>query len=112
MAALAPTGTPVTGGFAQRFAGERHWRLFAAATLIAMQTLAAGGLGWDIQWHRWLGRDAFLPPPHLIIYTGVVGAGLTCLAVGLVGTGGDWRRGPRPPPNAARLFVGDFSAPP
>jgi len=57
-----------------------------------MQTLAAIGLGWDIQWHRWLGRDAFLTPPHLIIYMGVVGAGLTCIVVVLAETWRYWRR--------------------
>src|SRR3989441_3304981 len=112
MAALAPTGTPVTGGFAQRFAGERHWRLFAAATLIAMQTLAAVGLGWDIQWHRWLGRDAFLTPPHLIIYTGVVGAGLTCIVVVLVETWRYWRRVPGVDQTSTVSLLGIFHAPP
>ncbi|HXL17026.1 MAG TPA: hypothetical protein VN961_05835 [Streptosporangiaceae bacterium] len=111
MAALAPTGTPVTGGFAQRFAGERHWRLFAAATLIAMQTLAAVGLGWDIQWHRWLGRDAFLTPPHLIIYTGVVGAGLTCIVVVLVETWRYWRRVPGVDQTSTVSLLGIFHAP-
>lgn len=59
-----------------------------------MQSLAALGLGWDIQWHRWLGRDQFLTPPHLLIYTGVIGAGLICIAAVLTESWWYWRRVP------------------
>ena len=94
-----------------RLARERHWRLFAGAALVAMQTLAAIGLAWDIQWHRWLGRDAFLTPPHLIIYTGVVGAGLTCIAVVLVETERYWRRVPGVDETSTVSLLGIFHAP-
>jgi hypothetical protein len=66
------------------FIRERHFRLAAGAALVVMQTLAAVGLGWDIQWHRWIGRDRFLTPPHALIYLGVLGAGLLCIAVVLI----------------------------
>jgi hypothetical protein len=94
-----------------RLVRERHWRLFAGAALVAMQTLAAVGLAWDIQWHRWLGRDAFLTPPHLIIYTGVVGAGLTCIIVVLVETQRYWRRVPGVDDTSTVSLLGIFHAP-
>src|SRR6202165_718145 len=94
MAASTATRPTSTGNFDPRFVHGRRWRLLAAAALVAMQTLAAVGLGWDIQWHRWLGRDAFLTPPHLIIYTGVVAAGLICVLVVLVESARYWRRVP------------------
>jgi hypothetical protein len=93
------------------FARERHWRLFAAGSLVAMQTLAAVGLAWDIQWHRWLGRDAFLTPPHLIIYTGVVGAGLICILVVLIETERYWRRVPGVDRTSTVSLLGIFHAP-
>ena len=94
-----------------RLARERHWRLFAGGALVAMQTLAAVGLAWDIQWHRWLGRDMFLTPPHLIIYTGVVGAGLTCIVVVLVETERYWRRVPGVDETSTVSLLGIFHAP-
>jgi hypothetical protein len=88
-----------------------HWRLFAAAALVAMQTLAAVGLAWDIQWHRWLGRDALLTPPHLIIYTGVIGAGLMCILVVLVESTRYWRRVPGVDDSSTSSLFGIFHAP-
>ncbi len=76
-----------------------------------MQTLAAIGLAWDIQWHRWLGRDAFLTPPHLIIYTGAVGAGLICIVVVLVETQRYWRRVPGVDDTSTSSLLGTFHAP-
>jgi hypothetical protein len=76
-----------------------------------MQTLAAVGLGWDIQWHRWLGRDAFLTPPHLIIYAGVVGAGLICTLVVLAETWRYWRRVPGVDQTSTVSLFGIFHAP-
>jgi len=76
-----------------------------------MQTLAAVGLGWDIQWHRWLGRDAFLTPPHLIIYSGVVGAGLICTLVVLAETWRYWRRVPGVDQTSTVSLFGIFHAP-
>lgn len=72
----------------------RDFRLLAGAFLVLMQSLAAIGLGLDIQWHRWIGRDRFLTPPHLLIYIGVAGAGLLCIAVVLIETCRYWRRSP------------------
>jgi len=111
MAAFAATRPATTGARDHPFAGERRFRLFAAAALVSMQTLAAVGLGWDIQWHRWLGRDSFLTPPHLIIYTGVVGAGLICIAVVLIETERYWRRVPGVDRTSTVSLLGVFHAP-
>lgn len=94
MPASGPTRTTSAGAIEHSLAGERRWRLFAAAALVVAQSLAAVGLGWDIQWHRWLGRDQFLTPPHLVIYTGVIGAGLICILVVLAESWRYWRRTP------------------
>src|SRR2546430_10641094 len=110
MAVSAPTRA-TTGARDHPFTGEWRFRLYAAAALVSMQTLAAVGLGWDIQWHRWLGRDAFLTPPHLIIYTGVIGAGLICITVVLVETGRYWRRGPGGHPTSTVSMPGGFPSP-
>lgn len=34
------------------------------------------GLFWDISWHKSIGRDGLLSPPHLLIYLGAILAGL------------------------------------
>jgi hypothetical protein len=42
------------------------------------------GLAWDIQWHASVGRDSFWTPPHILVYSGVAGAGLIAFAVVLI----------------------------
>jgi hypothetical protein len=34
------------------------------------------GVLWDISWHKSIGRDKFLSPPHILIYLGAIFAGL------------------------------------
>jgi hypothetical protein len=34
------------------------------------------GILWDIAWHRSIGRDKFLTPPHILIYLGAIFGGL------------------------------------
>ena len=34
------------------------------------------GILWDISWHKSIGRDKFLSPPHILIYLGAIFAGL------------------------------------
>src|SRR5207245_10348131 len=34
------------------------------------------GLLCDVAWHRTIGRDSFLSPPHLLMYSGVAANGL------------------------------------
>ena len=85
---------PTRGRELVSISSERHFRLLVGGALIVMQSLAAIGLSWDIQWHRWIGRDRFLTPPHFVIYVGVAGAGLLCIAVVLIETRRYWRRAP------------------
>lgn len=35
------------------------------------------GLLWDIMWHMSIGRDGLFAPPHMVIYTGAVVAGVS-----------------------------------
>lgn len=94
MAARAPVRETETARPDAPGLRERDFRLRAGAVLVIMQSLAAIGLGLDIQWHRWIGRDRFLTPPHLVIYIGVAGAGLLCIAVVLIESWRYWRRSP------------------
>ena len=43
------------------------------------------GLVWDVAWHRTVGRDSFLSPPHVLMYTGVAVNGLVSAWALLVG---------------------------
>src|SRR6201989_38518 len=45
-----------------------------AVSLASLLTI--GGVLWDISWHRSIGRDKFLSPPHVLIYLGAIFAGL------------------------------------
>ncbi len=39
------------------------------------------GVGWDVQWHAAVGRDSFFIPSHLMLYSGVIIAGVLSLAL-------------------------------
>ena len=41
-----------------------------AVSLAALLTMV--GVLWDISWHRTIGRDKFLSPPHILIYLGAI----------------------------------------
>jgi hypothetical protein len=43
------------------------------------------GLLWDVAWHRTVGRDSFLSPPHVLMYAGVAVNGLVSAWAVLVG---------------------------
>jgi hypothetical protein len=45
-----------------------------AVSLAALLTVV--GVLWDISWHRSIGRDKLLSPPHILIYLGAIFAGL------------------------------------
>lgn len=45
-----------------------------AVSLASLLTVV--GILWDISWHRSIGRDKFLSPPHILIYLGAIFAGL------------------------------------
>jgi hypothetical protein len=67
---------------------ESHLRGGAAQAVLLAQILGAVGLAWDIQWHISVGRDTFLTPPHVLLYTSVGLTGLICLGLVLTDT---WR---------------------
>jgi hypothetical protein len=47
------------------------WFVWCAALAVTSSVL---GVHWDISWHRSIGRDQFLTPPHLAIYlAGILG---------------------------------------
>ena len=54
---------------------------------VCVALIAAGfgasiiGVGWDVQWHAAVGRDSFFIPSHLLLYSGVIIAGLLSLAL-------------------------------
>ena len=58
-------------------------RLRAVMTAAVLACSFAGilGLAWDEQWHQSVGRDAFLTPPHALLYSATGVAGLLCLVV-------------------------------
>lgn len=45
-----------------------------AVSLASLLTIV--GILWDISWHRTIGRDKFLSPPHILVYLGAIFAGL------------------------------------
>jgi hypothetical protein len=45
-----------------------------AVSLASLLTIV--GILWDISWHRSIGRDKFLSPPHILVYLGAIFAGL------------------------------------
>ncbi len=45
-----------------------------AVSLASLLTVV--GVLWDISWHRSIGRDKFLSPPHILIYLGAIFAGV------------------------------------
>jgi len=45
-----------------------------AGSLASLLTIV--GILWDISWHRSIGRDKFLSPPHILVYLGAIFAGL------------------------------------
>jgi len=48
----------------------------ALALALGTGWLGFPGLLWDVAWHRTIGRDSFLSPPHVLMYTGVLVNGL------------------------------------
>ncbi len=65
---------------------ERRIRQVSAWIILCLLLFAELGLAWDRRWHDMVGRDQFWIPPHIMMYTGVAGTGLTALFVVLLGT--------------------------
>lgn len=69
----------------QRLGGVQ-FRLLAGIPLVLGTMLSFLGLAYDVQWHGTVGPDTFFTLPHLVLYSGVGLAGLTCLVVVLYST--------------------------
>jgi hypothetical protein len=65
---------------------ERRVRQGSAWLVLYLLLQAELGLAWDRNWHMFIGRDRFWIPPHVMMYTGLGGAGLVALTVVLLDT--------------------------
>lgn len=65
---------------------ERRLRQGSAWLVLYFLLQAELGLAWDRNWHVFVGRDRFWIPPHVMMYTGLGGAGLVALTVVLLDT--------------------------
>lgn len=61
--------------------------------------LGWAGAGWDVAWHRLIGRDTFWSPPHLGMYAGTALSGIAALLATATRVGGR-------PARTAELRVG------
>src|SRR5262245_33286213 len=78
-------------------------RIWLAALALAALALFVVGTAWDVQWHRAVGRDRALTPPHVLMLAGIGLSGLASLAGTLLA----WRR---PAVGAAAAGVGALLA--
>jgi hypothetical protein len=51
------------------------WYIWSCVIAI---TCSGVGIIWDISWHKSIGRDSFLTPPHVLVYLSGILAGLSC----------------------------------
>ncbi len=67
--------------FTPSWLSERWLRQGTSILILYLLLQAELGLAWDRNWHDLVGRDRFWIPPHILLYTGVGGAGLVALIV-------------------------------
>ena len=79
------------------------WYIWACVLAI---TFSGVGIIWDISWHKSIGRDSFLTPPHVLVYLSGIVAGLACGYVILTTTFGR-----NPDLRAAAVKMWGFRAP-
>jgi hypothetical protein len=72
--------TTASRGMSRSGISEHSLRLGAGLILLALQFDGMLGLAWDIQWHLSVGRDRFLTPPHILLYTATALRGLGAVA--------------------------------
>jgi len=90
---------------------ERRLRCVGAWILLYLSLQAELGLAWDRNWHDLVGRDQFFTPPHIMLYSGVGGAGLVALVVVLVDTLRYYHKKPGVDDNSTVKTLGFFHAP-
>jgi hypothetical protein len=73
---------------------ERRLRRVGAWLLLYLTLQAELGLAWDRNWHDLIGRDQFWTLPHIMIYSGLGGAGMIALVVSLADTLRYYRHAP------------------
>lgn len=71
----SPLTKPAAPMKSRAMTGKAVLPLYLYAVSIA-SLLTIVGVLWDISWHRSIGRDKFLSPPHILIYLGAIFAGL------------------------------------
>lgn len=60
---------------------ERAVRGAVGWALLALRVINGLGFAWDVRWHVLVGRDRFLTPPHILLYSGTALTGLVCTAL-------------------------------
>src|ERR1700730_10153079 len=65
---------------------ERVLRRVGAWALLYLALQTELGLAWDRNWHDLIGRDQFWTLPHIMLYSGVGGAGIVALIVVMADT--------------------------
>lgn len=63
---------------------ERRIRQCGAWIILFLLLQAELGLAWDRNWHDLVGRDSFWIPPHIMLYSGLGGAGIVTLCIILI----------------------------
>jgi hypothetical protein len=76
--ALQPSPAPAQSIVAaQSRASEAQAQIPAYIYAVSLASLLiVAGILWDIAWHKSIGRDKFLSPPHILIYLGAIFAGV------------------------------------
>lgn len=90
---------------------ERRLRRLGAWLLLYLCLQAELGLAWDRNWHDLVGRDQFFTPPHIMLYSGVGGAGLIALIIVLLDTRRYYRKQPGVDDNSTVQVLRYFHAP-
>ena len=63
---------------------ERRLRQWGAWIILYLLLQGELGLAWDRNWHDLVGRDSFWIPPHIMLYSGLGGAGIVALCIILI----------------------------
>lgn len=64
----------------------RTLRLALGYVILFGSTVFFLGTSWDIQWHSYIGRDRTLIPPHIMMLSGILVAGVAALSSVLIET--------------------------